>query len=201
MTQRTLLNPNPAPARKGGAGRIVGRVLTYVVLIAWSLFTIFAFTWITLASLKTNREIFRDPFRLPANPQWQNYANAWNSVQMGTYFVNSVIIVGTSLVLLMAVSAPAAYILSRFKFRGGGTLKNLFTVGMGIPFPLLFIPLFAILTAIRLINTMPGLILIYVSLSIPFTVYLLTGFFASLPRELEEAAVIDGSRAGKPFGT
>ncbi len=76
---------------------------------------------------------------------------------------------------------------------------NIFTVGIGIPYPLLFIPLFAIMTSLRVINTIPGLILIYVSLSIPFTVYLLTGFFASLPVELEEAGVIDGCSSWQVF--
>jgi len=192
MAQRTLLNPNPQSNNSSGAGRRFGRLITYLVLLIWSLFTLFAFLWIGLASLKTTREIFREPLRLPAEPQWENYINAWNSVRLGEYFLNSVIIVGVSLVLLMAVSAPAAYILSRFRFRGGGSLKAAFTAGMGIPYPLLFIPLFAILTSIRLINSIPGLILVYVSLSIPFTVYLLTGFFATLPREMEEAGVIDG---------
>ncbi len=190
MTQRTLLNPTPQYG--GKTGRRLNRLLTYAVLLAWSTFTIFAIVWISMASLKTNKEIFREPFKLPAEPQWGNYVTAWNTVRLGDYFINSVIIVGASLLLLMAVSAPAAYILSRFKFRGGGTIMTIFTAGMGIPYPLLFIPLFAILTAIRLINTIPGLVLVYVSLSIPFTVYLLTGFFASLPRELEEAGVIDG---------
>ncbi|MCP4167763.1 MAG: carbohydrate ABC transporter permease [Chloroflexi bacterium] len=192
MTQRTLLNPNPRSNNSSRAGRRFGRIVTYLVLLLWSLFTLFAFLWIGLASLKTTREIFREPFKLPAEPQWDNYINAWNSVRLGEYFLNSVIIVGFSLVLLMAVSAPTAYILSRFRFRGGGSLKAAFTAGMGIPYPLIFIPLFAILTSIRLINSIPGLILVYVSLSIPFTVYLLTGFFATLPREMEEAGVIDG---------
>ena len=143
------------------------------------------------------------PFACLPTRSRQNYANAWNSVQIGHLLCDSVIIVGTSLVLLMAVSAPAAYILSRFRFRGGGTLKNLFTVGMGIPFPLLFIPLFAILTAIRLINTMPGLILTYVS---PVdSLHSLSASQASLrpcPRELEEAAVIDRELdLAEPFGT
>jgi len=191
MSQRTLLNPNPQ--QSGGRRRwSLGRGVTYLVLLGWSLFTMFAITWISLASLKTTQEIFREPLKLPAEPQWQNYVNAWNTVNLSRYFMNSVIIVGVSLIVLMAISAPAAYVLSRFKFRGGGALKTAYVAGMGIPYPLLFIPLFAILTSIKLINTMPGLMLVYISLSIPFTVYLLTGFFASLPRELEEAGVIDG---------
>jgi len=198
MSQRTLLNPNPQQSSGQREWRM-GRIVTYIVLIGWSLFTMFAITWISLASLKTTREIFREPLKLPAEPQWHNYVNAWNSVNLSRYFLNSVLVVGVSLIVLMAVSAPAAYILSRFKFRGSGALKTAYVAGMGIPYPLLFIPLFAILTAIKLINTLPGLMLVYVSLSIPFTVYLLTGFFASLPRELEEAGVIDGCSSWQVF--
>ena len=120
MTQRTLLNPNPQSAPGSAMGHRLGRFFTYFVLLSWSLFTMFAILWISLASLKTSREIFREPFKLPAEPQWHNYETAWNTIRLGDYFINSVIIVGCSLVLLMAVSAPAAYVLSRFRFRGGG---------------------------------------------------------------------------------
>jgi ABC-type glycerol-3-phosphate transport system permease component len=167
--------------------------------LGWSFFTIFALSWIVLASFKTSREIFREPFKLPAEIQWENYVNAWNSVRLGDYFFNSVIIVAISLVILLAVSAPAAYALSRFKFRGVGILTTIYILGIGIPYPLLFIPLFGLLTALRVINTLPGLILVYVSLSIPFTVFLLTGFFATLPRELEEASLIDGCSNWQTF--
>jgi ABC-type glycerol-3-phosphate transport system permease component len=176
-----------------------GRAATYLILIGWSLFTIFALSWIVLASFKTSREIFREPFKLPAEIQWENYVNAWNSVRLGEYFLNSVIVVTISLILLLAVSAPAAYALSRFKFRGVAIITTVYIVGIGIPYPLLFIPLFGLLAALRVINTLPGLILVYVALSIPFTVFLLTGFFATLPRELEEAALIDGCSNWQTF--
>ncbi|MEA3440030.1 MAG: carbohydrate ABC transporter permease [Chloroflexota bacterium] len=199
MTTRTLLNPHPRNIAVSKTKRWVSRLVTYFFLGLWSLFTIFAISWISLASLKTNREIFREPFKLPAEIQWENYVTAWNSVRMGDYFLNSIAIVSISLVILMAVSAPAAYVLSRYKFRGSNFLTTAFAAGMGIAYPLLFIPLFTILTRMGIINTLPGLILVYVSLSIPFTVFLLTGFFATLPKELEEAAVIDGCTSFQTF--
>ena len=166
---------------------------SYLFLGAWSLFTIFALSWVVLASLKTNREVFRQPFAIPAEAQFVNYERVWLNSQVGQAFVNSLIIVGLSVIFIIAVSAPASYILSRARFRGRGLLTTVFIAGIGIPYPLLFIPLFAMLAGIKLINTMPGLILVYVSLSVPFTVYILTGFFSSLPQELEDAAVIDGA--------
>jgi ABC-type glycerol-3-phosphate transport system permease component len=199
MAERTLLNPHPRNERTAGVQRRFSRLVMYLILGLWSLFTIFSISWIMLASLKSTREIFREPFKLPSEMMWENYVNAWNSVRLGDYIINSVIVVTVSLVVLLAVSAPAAYALSRFKFRGAAMLTMVYIAGMGIPFPLLFIPLFAILTFIRLINTLPGLMLVYVALSIPFTVFLLTGFFATLPKELEEAALIDGCSNWQTF--
>jgi len=199
MAGRTLLNPHPRNEKTVSGQRRFGRLVTYLVLGLWSLFTIFSISWIMLASLKSTREIFREPFKLPAEFLWENYINAWNSVRLGDYIINSIIVVTVSLIVLMAVSAPAAYALSRFKFRGASIITMVYIAGMGIPYPLLFIPLFGILTVLRLINTLPGLMLVYVSLSIPFTVFLLTGFFATLPKELEEAALIDGCSNWQTF--
>ncbi|MDZ4764797.1 MAG: carbohydrate ABC transporter permease [Chloroflexota bacterium] len=171
----------------------------YLFLGAWSLFTICALSWVVLASLKTNREVFRQPFAIPAEPQFVNYERVWLSSQVGQAFINSLVTVGTSVALILAVSAPAAYVLSRGQFKGRGLLTMVYIAGIGIPYPLLFIPLFAILAGLKLLNSIPGLVLIYVSLSIPFTVYILTGFFSTLPKELEDAAVIDGANDFQVF--
>jgi ABC-type glycerol-3-phosphate transport system permease component len=172
---------------------------SYLFLGAWSLFTIFALSWVALASLKTNREVFREPFTIPAEPQFVNYQRVWENSQVGQSFLNSLIIVTLSVLLILVVSAPAAYVLSRARFKGRGLLTMIYIAGIGIPYPLLFIPLFGMLAGLRLINTMQGLILIYVSLSIPFTVYILTGFFSSLPQELEDAGKIDGATDWQVF--
>jgi len=164
----------------------------YLFLGAWSLFTIVVIGWVVMASFKSNREVFRDPFKLPAEVQFSNYERAWESAKLGQNFMNSVVIVGASVLVLLLISAPAAYILSRAKFRGRNLLTMIYIAGIGIPYPLLFIPLFAMLAGMSLTNTKEGLILVYISLSIPFTVYILTGFFSTLPVDLEDAAVIDG---------
>lgn len=165
---------------------------SYLVLGLWSLFTILVMAWVVIASFKSNAEIFQNVFGLPAKWQWINYVKAWNAANFSVYFRNSIIVTFCSVVLILVVSAPAAYVLSRMVFRGRGTLTNLFIAGMGIPVMLLLIPLFIIMTSLHLVNSLPGLVLVYTTVSIPFTVYILTGFFASLPKELEEAGVIDG---------
>lgn len=177
---------------RGRLLQFVRQIPSYLVLLAWCGFTTFAIGWITMSSFKTNRQLFQEPLKLPPQLRFENYNTAWNAVDMSRYFLNSVIVVSVSVFLILAISAPAAYVLSRMKFRGSNTITNLFTAGMGIPYPLLFIPLFALMLNLQLDNTLPGLIVVYVSLSLPFTVYILTGFFITLPSELEDAAVIDG---------
>lgn len=166
---------------------------SYIFLILWSLFTIFAIGWMVVASVKTNQTVFKEPWAMPDElPIQDNYERAWAAAKLGTNFRNSVIIVGISVVVILAVSAPAAYILSRVAFKGRNLLTMIYIAGIGIPYPLLFIPLFSMLATLKMVNTIHGLIVVYVSLSIPFTVYILTGFFSTLPSELEDAGVIDG---------
>lgn len=195
MTERSFsLEPAAAASRTVRKPLIQWRQIpSYLFLAAWSIFTICALSWVVLASVKTNREVFREPFAIPTEPQFVNYDRVWSNSQVGLAFANSLITVGASVILILVVSAPAAYILSRAEFKGRGLLTMVYIAGIGIPYPLLFIPLFALLAGLKLNNSIPGLVLIYVSLSIPFTVYILTGFFSTLPQELEDAAVIDGA--------
>ncbi len=202
MTSTTLPS-NQVNSAGRGAGRLrklLSHAPSYLVLGAWSFFTIFVIGWVIIASLKTNAEVFRDVFSLPDAWQWSNYAKAWNAANFALYFRNSLIVTFSSVVLILAVSAPAAYVLSRMEFRGRGVITTIFIAGMGIPVLLLLIPLFVIVTRMGIVNTLPGLILIYVTVAIPFTVYILTGFFASLPKELEEAGKIDGCNDYEIFG-
>lgn len=165
---------------------------SYLFLGLWSLFTLFAILWVIASSFKTNRELFSGVWSLPTTLNFDNYIKAWTTVKMGKYFFNSLEVVLISLAIILFLSAPVSYILSRVRFRGSGLLLLIFTAGIGIPVQLLYIPLFFIMTKLHIINSLYGLGILYIALSIPFTVFILTGFFGSLPRELEEAAVIDG---------
>jgi N-acetylglucosamine transport system permease protein len=177
---------------KGLVGRELKRFHVYALPVLWSLFTVFCVIWIILTSFKTNRELFSNVWALPTGIQYENYVKAWTIAKLGIQFRNSVIIVSASVILLLVLCAPAAYVLSRMKFRGNGLLTVIFVAGAGIPLPLLFIPLFGLTAKVHINNTLPGLIIIYITVSVPFTMYLLTGFFRSLPTELEEAARLDG---------
>jgi N-acetylglucosamine transport system permease protein len=195
------MNPNTLPAdlpqssqstqRTRSLERLRATLPAYVVLGLWTLFIVYAIGWIVLASLSTTREIFSNAL-LSSGLHFENYGKAFGTLNMARYFLNTLIYVSISLALITAVAAPAAYVLSRFEFRGRRFITQLFVAGMGIPSALLVIPLYMLFIRLNLVDNPVGLILVYVGTSIPFTVFFLTGFFASLPKELEEAAFIDG---------
>lgn len=168
------------------------RVPAYIVLTTWCLFSVFFIAWILLASLKKTRELFSAPWDIPASAVWGNYVKAWVNSHFDMYLINSLAVVSLSVFLILLVSVPAAYVLARARFSGREALTNFFVFGMGVPFPLLFVPLVVIITTMRLGDSLTGLTLVYVALSLPFTIYVLIGFFSSLPKEIESAAIVDG---------
>lgn len=195
MTRRIEQDSNDVHTqkqRKDRTRRLLTQLPSYIVLSLWAAFTIFVVLWVIISSFKTNSEVFRDIFKLPESWQFVNYVKAWESSNFSVYFKNSIIYTLLSTIGILLVSSPAAYALTRLKFKGQKFLLSTFIAGMGIPYFLVIIPLFVILSKLTLISTTTGLVIVYISLSIPFTVYLLTGFYYSLPKELEEAACLDG---------
>jgi N-acetylglucosamine transport system permease protein len=174
----------------------------YGVLVLWSALTILIFVWVVLSSFKSNVEVFGSPWSLPAAPIdsiSHNYATAWSTSHLGLYFTNSVIVSIASVVLVVFISAPAAYALSRIDFPGKGVVTYYFLAGLGLPLQLVLIPLYVLLNQLHILDTLQGLIMAYIGVSIPFTILLLTGFFRTLPTELEEAGAIDGASEFKIF--
>lgn len=168
------------------------RLPAYLLIWAWVAFTVTGIGWVVLSAFKSKREVLRSGLKLPNELMWENFFTAWKIGRLGEFFSNSVVLVSVSVLLIICVSTPAAYVLSRAAFRGRESVTNLFVIGMGVPIPMLFIPIFGILALLRLSDSLTGLTIVFVAVSIPFTVYLLTGFFASLPSELENAARMDG---------
>lgn len=168
----------------------------YAILVALCAFTIGLLAWVVLGSLKSNLEIFGSPWSLPIDPianAIKNYSTAWTTAHLGDYFFNSVVVTGASVALILAVAAPAAYVLARMTFIGRTALSYYLIAGLGVPHVLIVVPLIVLMTDLHLVNTLPGLILVYSAVNVPFAVLLLTGFFRSLPQELEDAAAIDGA--------
>lgn len=185
--------------RREGILRIIkelpGNTLVYLILGIWAAISLFGFAWVFLTSLKTNQELYaiKTIFGLPAVPQWINYVNAWTRSRMDQFFLNSVVISIASVMLINVVSAMAAYILGRFKFVLAKPILVGFMLGMAIPIQMNLVPWYLMFVNLGLQDTRIGLILLYTAVSLPFSIFVLTGFFRTLPKELEEAAVLDGA--------
>jgi raffinose/stachyose/melibiose transport system permease protein/N-acetylglucosamine transport system permease protein len=174
-------------------------VMIYTILGAFSLSTILAFAWVIMISLKTTTEFLTsNPFSLPKILHFNNYIIGWQQAQVGTYFGNSVMVATSGAVLSVLVSALAAYVLARIRFKFTELFANYFLVGYMIPLMLTFIPLYFMLRGIGIKNGLIPLVLLYVASGIPFNSFILRGFFESLPSEMEEAAAVDGA---SPFRT
>lgn len=185
-------------ARRTGGDKAV-ETTSHVLLAIWSVIVIVPFLWVVLSSFKTTKEILASPFSLPAHWQFDNYAHAWTDAGIRQFFVNTVIVVSVALVLVMLLGAMCAYVLARFTFRGSRFIYYLMLAGLTFPIFLAIVPLFFILKNLGLINTLPGLIMVYVAFALPFTVFFLYAFFRTLPDDVYEAALIDGAGEWRTF--
>ncbi|MHA6481820.1 carbohydrate ABC transporter permease [Paenibacillus sp. strain BS8-2] len=172
--------------------------IRYVPLYLWLLFSIILFGYAILASLSTTRGIFTNSL-FGSGLHFSNYSVLFTDMQMGRYFLNSVTYTVTACLGILVVSAPAAYILGRVTFFGRRLLETMFLSAMSIPALLITIPLFTLFVQLKLTGSILTLILIYICTHVPFSVFLLTGFFSSIPKELEESAAIDGCGPIKSF--
>lgn len=165
----------------------------HVPLVLWAATDVFLLGWLALNSLKTNPQILANPWGLPPDGlHWENYVRAWQIGKFREFAFNSIYITTISVVLTVLVSAMAAYVLGRFRFPLNRAIHYYLISGLMVPYQLLLVPLVLEMTALRLYDNPIGLILVYITMPIPFTVFFLTSFFASLPMELEEAAALDG---------
>ena len=135
--------------------------------------------WVAYSSLKTDEAIFRDAFALPAlsDLQTDNYARAWREAKFGDYFFNSVVVTGVSVALIVMLGSMAAYALARFYHPLGRGVFWLFLGGLMIPVQLSIVPLFFELRGMGLLNSRTGLILVYTANGLPFSIFILAGFF------------------------
>ena len=188
--------------KQNPATKALFKVLVYAALIIMTISIIIPVAWVFMASFKRNAEFIgkgTNPWALPEQLQWQNYVTAFVDAEMGKFFLNSVIITALSLVLLLVIALPAAYVLSRFDFKGKKFLNIAFMAGLFVNVNYIVVPIFLMLSGA---NRMLGveffldnrfvLSLVYASSSLSFSIYLLSGYFKTLPKGYEEAAYIDG---------
>lgn len=170
----------------------MGRIAVHAVLLVYAVIVAYPMVWLLLASVKNSRELFETPWGLPSSPQWVNFATAWTQAGIGRCFLNSMFVTSVSMFFILLWGAMAAYALARFVFPGRSAIHGAFVSGMMFPVFLGIVPLFLLLRNLGMWNNYFGLVTAYVAYSLSFTIFVLTGFFKTLPNELAEAGLIDG---------
>jgi N-acetylglucosamine transport system permease protein len=199
VSQTGVEDAGTQPARKANPADRRATVISHVVLVLWSIVVLLPLLWAFVSSFKTTNEILGSPFSLPSSFNFGNYVSAWDTAGIGTSFFNTVVVVGCSLVLVMVLGAMCSYVLARFQFFGNRAIYYLMLAGLTFPVFLAIVPLFFILRSMGLLNTLQGLITVYVAFALPFTVFFLFAFFKSLPDEIYEAAQMDGAGEWRTF--
>ena len=190
--------------QKKSAGNVLYKVFVYVVLFLLAVTILVPVLWAFMASLKATPEHYGSPWALPTHIHWQNFVDAWNKANMGSYMLHSVLVTAMALVILLVVALPASYCLSRFNFVGQKFLKTCFMAGLFINVNYIVVPIFLMLSdgdaLLRklfgftfLLNNHFVVAVIYAATALPFTIYLLSSYFATLPHGFEEAAYVDGA--------
>ncbi|MCI5874887.1 MAG: carbohydrate ABC transporter permease [Clostridiales bacterium] len=175
--------------------------LIYLFLIVLAFIYIAPLVWMLFVSLKDNAEIFTSPFALPQRIQWENYTFAWTAGYLGKATLNSTIVCATALILSLLVGSMAAFAIARMRWKYSKLVMTYFLIGMMVPVHCVLIPLFKTFSGIGLYNNLVGLIIPYVTFSLPITIFIMVGFFENMPRELFEAACMDGCSIYKCFST
>ncbi len=185
--------------------RSLYRIFVYVVLLALAISIIVPVGWVFIASIKENSEFYGSPWTVPKGFYIQNFIDAFEKANMGQYFMNSVLVTALALILLLVIALPASYVLARYRFIGSKIINVLFMAGLFINVNYIVVPIFLMFidadTFLRKLGMTDGfflnnifiLALVYASTALPFTIYLLSGFFITIPRDYEEAAHVDGA--------
>ena len=170
----------------------VSTVLIYIFFVFMVIIYLAPIAWIAMTSLKTRPEIYKNPFGWPESFQWGNYAVAWKAGKLGIAMLNSLFVCVITLILTMVIGSMAAFAIGRMRWKLSGAAMVYILIGMMIPVHCVLIPLFVRFAKLGLNNNLWGLILPYLTFSLPVSVFIMTGFCKSIPNELLESACIDG---------
>lgn len=172
----------------------------HICLLAIAVIQVFPLFWLLGFSLKDNNEIFGGNIAgLPQNWRFSNYASAFNQANVLQYLLNSILVTAATILITIVLAATAAYAIQRMIWKGRNIAMKGILVGMMVPIHAVLLPLFIVLSKIKLLNTYWALIIPYVAFGLPLAVYLFSSFMVSIPREMEEAAAIDGCNIYKLF--
>ena len=175
------------------------RIVAILLMGLYCLSSLVALFWVVYTSFKSNAEFFASTWSLPEKIRFSNYTYAWANAEIGHYFLNTAYITVLATGGTLVLSAMAAYVLARVVFPLRQLAFYLFLAAMMVPPMLYLFPLFVQMRTLHMTNSHLGLILLYIVMGLPFSIFVLTGFFKTLPTEMEEAALIDGASALKTF--
>lgn len=171
--------------------------LIRLLLLLFALIVLYPMFWNIVSSFKTSTEFLGDPFALPGRLEWDNYARALEKSNLLLNFKNTFIVEIAALLTMAVTVIPSAYCLSRFRFFGSKTLNGLYVSMIFIQTPCIMIPLFLAMNRLHLVNKLVPLGVLYAVGATPFSIFLLSGFMKSIPRDFEDAAMIDGAGWGR----
>ena len=180
-----------ADVYRGQFTLVFTRTLAYAVLVALVVVEAFPLAWMLLTSVKNQREVFSS--FLPATLDFSNFRRVWVAIDLPTHLVNSVYVTTLTVAIVVCVATSAGYAFARYHFRGRDILFYIFIGAMMIPGQAILIPMFQFLKGIGLLNTLTGLSLSYLGGATAFSIFLMRAFFLSLPKDLGDAARIDGA--------
>ena len=186
--------------RKAGKKKSkISTKIIYVFLSILAVLYLLPLLWVVYVSLKDDKTLFVSPWALPEHLMIENYSFAWTAGKLGVATLNSAIVCGVTLLLCLLVGSMAAFAIGRMRWKLSGAMMTYFLTGMMIPVHCILIPVFTRFSKMHLTNSLTGLILPYLTLSLPITIFIMTGFFQSLPNELFESACIDGCSIYRSF--
>ena len=172
-------------------------VLKYIVLIFLGIIDFYPFFWVLCGAFKTKTTIFSEPFALPKTLNFGNFVEAWQKCGLSTNFFNSVLYASCSVVLIVLFSSMAAFVLTHVI--DSKAIYAYFTLGIMVPLHAILIPSFIIMRSLTLYNTRYGFIILMIAANLSFSIFVMTSFMKTLPKELDEAALIDGCGYGRLF--
>ncbi len=179
----------------------VVQVIIYVFLTLLAVIYIAPLLWVVITSLKDDSTLMLSPWAMPDKLMFENYTFAWTAGNLGRATLNSFIVCSITLVLSMLFGAMAAYAIAILRWKLAKLTLTYFLIGMMVPVHCVLIPLFIQFSKLKMSNSLIGIIIPYITFSLPITIYILVGFFEGIPRELFESACIDGCSVYKMFGT
>ncbi|WP_441338492.1 carbohydrate ABC transporter permease [Micromonospora sp. NBS 11-29] len=196
----------PGERHRGGVGSRIFNGFSHVFLVVWALMVVYPLVWVVMSALKSDSEVIRKPLSLiPEKLHFENFGRAWTEGHLGSFFLNTLLVLAGSVTLTMLLGSMAAYALARFEFRGNRLIYYMFLSGLTLPIYLAAVPLFkgvyntGVSFPLLGPNKHAMLILVYVAWSLSFTIFFMHSFFRTLPDSIAEAASVDGASHTRTF--